>query len=155
MMVAGGGAAFLIPFGLAVVYELCHRRVSNRRQLETTLHAPVVAEVTSMPRRITARRAADATAERELHLFEESVYGLRTRLRAQDGDGPRIVAVTSAISREGKTSVAVQLALSIARATGEPTLLIDGDLRAHRCPPHLRDRAIARPGRGAARQVSA
>jgi capsular exopolysaccharide synthesis family protein len=45
--------------------------------------------------------------------------------------GMRSIAVTSAVSREGKTSVAVQLALSIARSTGEPTLLIDGDLR---CP---------------------
>jgi len=131
-MAAGSGAAFLIPFGLALVYELCHRRVCNRKQLESTLRSPVVAEVTSMPRRITARgAAADSPLNVELHLFEESVYGLGTRLRlSQDGDGLRIVAVTSAVSREGKTSVAVQLALSIARATGEPTLLIDGDLRA-------------------------
>jgi len=42
----------------------------------------------------------------------------------------RILAITSAVSQEGKTSVAVQLAVSIARATHEPTLLIDGDLRS-------------------------
>ena len=39
--------------------------------------------------------------------------------------------MTSAGSREGKTSVAAQLALSIAaRASGQPTLLIDGDMRS-------------------------
>jgi succinoglycan biosynthesis transport protein ExoP len=38
--------------------------------------------------------------------------------------------VTSAVNHEGKTSVAAQLAVSIARASGEPTLLIDGDMRS-------------------------
>ena len=131
MMGAGGGVAFLLPFGLAIVYELCHRRVSSRKQLEMSLRSPVVAEVTAMPRRISARPRADLPLNVELHLFEESVYGLGTRLRlAHDSEGLRILAVTSAISREGKTSVAVQLALSISRSTGEPTLIIDGDLRA-------------------------
>jgi len=42
----------------------------------------------------------------------------------------KVLAVTSAVPREGKTSVAAQLALSFARATGEPTLLVDGDMRS-------------------------
>jgi len=42
----------------------------------------------------------------------------------------RTLAVTSAANQEGKTSVAVQLAVSIARALREPTLLIDGDMRS-------------------------
>lgn len=127
------GAAFFLPFGLAVAFELLQRRVSNRRQLEATSLMPVVAEVTSMPRLVTSQSAADRIqASRELQLFEESIYGLRTQLMlSHASQGLQAIAVTSAISREGKTSVAVQLALSIARSTGEPTLLIDGDLR---CP---------------------
>src|SRR5439155_9858667 len=57
-----GGAAFLVPFGFALLYELCHRRVSNRRQLETSLRFPVVAEVTAMPRRIAGALAASDSA---------------------------------------------------------------------------------------------
>ena len=41
-----------------------------------------------------------------------------------------MLAVASAISSEGKTSVACQLAFSIAKTTRKPTLLIDGDMRA-------------------------
>jgi len=44
--------------------------------------------------------------------------------------GFQVLAVTSAVSQEGKTTLAAQLATSIARATGEPTLLIDGDMRS-------------------------
>jgi capsular exopolysaccharide synthesis family protein len=93
----------------------------------------VVAEVTAMPRLAASQSLMQRDkANRELQLFEESIYGLRTHLLlANAASGPRTIAITSAISREGKTSVAVQLALSIARSTGDPTLLIDGDLR---CP---------------------
>jgi len=44
----------------------------------------------------------------------------------------RILAVTSAITGEGKTNIASRLAVSIGRATGKRTLLIDGDMRSPR-----------------------
>jgi capsular exopolysaccharide synthesis family protein len=125
------GLAALVPFGLALGYELWQRRVSSRRQLEAMCHLPVVAEVTSMPRLLPGRSAAErGLINRELQMFEECIDGLRTHLLLTSG-AARCIAVTSAISREGKTSVAVQLALSIARSGDEPTLLIDADLR---CP---------------------
>jgi len=127
-----GLAAFLAPFGLAVLVELIQRRVSNRRQLEVTSHMPVVAEVTAMPRITASRSMGRDFANRELHLFEESIDGLRTHLLlGPQADTMQTIAVTSAVSREGKTSVAIQLALSLARCGEAPTLLIDGDLR---CP---------------------
>jgi len=42
----------------------------------------------------------------------------------------KVLAVTSASKQEGKTSISSQLAVSIARASGAPTLLIDGDMRS-------------------------
>jgi capsular exopolysaccharide synthesis family protein len=124
-------AAFLLPFALAVGIEFLYRRVSSRDQLEQGGKIMVVGEVTTLPRR--ARRAASAgdAPSRELQLFEESIDGLRTYLSlVQSLQGMRVLAVASSISREGKTSLASQLAVSIASSTGEPTLLIDGDLRS-------------------------
>ena len=123
------GAAFLIPLVLAVAWEHFFRRVNSRQQLESHGALKVVGEITALPRR--TRRGAGAKVSRDLQLFEESVDGLRTYLSLVDNlEGARVLAVTSAISREGKTSVAAQLAVSLAGATGEPTLLIDGDLRS-------------------------
>ena len=66
-----------------------------------------------------------------LSLFEESVDTLGTSLRlGEELQKFRVLAVTSATSNEGKTSVASQLAISISKATGEKTLLIDGDMRS-------------------------
>ena len=67
-----------------------------------------------------------------MRLFEESVDSLRTSLILSEeiSSAVKVLAVTSAVNDEGKTSVAVQLAVSLARSTKEPLLLIDGDMRA-------------------------
>jgi capsular exopolysaccharide synthesis family protein len=124
-------AAFLLPFGLAVLIEHLYRRVCTRDQLETGNGIPVVGEVTALPRRARARKKGTKSVSRELQLFEESIDGLRTYLSlVHSVQGMQVLAVTSAITREGKTSLAAQLAISIASATGESTLLIDGDMRS-------------------------
>ena len=67
----------------------------------------------------------------ELGVFEESVDSLRTGLvLSHEQDEMRILAVSSAVSGEGKSSVASQLAVSLARSSGMPILLIDGDMRS-------------------------
>jgi capsular exopolysaccharide synthesis family protein len=58
----------------------------------------------------------------------ESVDALRTLLLRAAGDGPKVIMVTSALGGEGKTSLAGQLAVSLARGWRK-TLLIDGDVR--------------------------
>jgi len=104
-----------------------------------------VGEITGLPRR---SRVRDSSPRRDVQLFEESINGLRTYLTLiESARGRRVLAVTSSISREGKTSLAAQLAVSIANSTGKPTLLIDGDMRSpdiHRifdvdCGPGLAD----------------
>ncbi len=65
----------------------------------------------------------------------ESIDGVRTNLiHCQGSESTQVVMITSALDREGKTTVASQLAASLARG-GRRALLIDGDLRrpaAHR-----------------------
>ena len=53
---------------------------------------------------------------------------IRTLLAQAGRESPKVILVTSAVEREGKTTVAAQLAASLARADRR-TLLIDGDLR--------------------------
>jgi capsular exopolysaccharide synthesis family protein len=115
-----------LPFAIIVLWELSQRRICDVTQLSKQTPSTVVREVAKIG---TARRLGGG---KDMRLFEESIDGLRVglQLNHQSDDNAKVLAVVSAVKGEGKTSVAVQLALSVARATGRPTLLIDGDMRA-------------------------
>ena len=64
------------------------------------------------------------------HAFAESMRNLRSSLilMACSGHRPKVLLVTSAVPNEGKSTVAINLALALA-FTGARVLLVDGDLR--------------------------
>jgi hypothetical protein len=121
-------ACCCIPLGATLSREFILRRISDPRQLEQRLPLALVAEIATLSRNSTRKnRGPHCTAT----LFEESVNSLRTRLMFASPNRQRVkvLAITSAIKGEGKTSLAAQLAASVARANGR-TLLIDGDMRS-------------------------
>jgi capsular exopolysaccharide synthesis family protein len=125
------------PFGLAVAYEILSRRISSSEDLTQEAAIPVLGEVARFPRRHLPQQPTLSLADaptREAYVFAESVDSLRTQLMLTEQVGvlgsQRVVAVCSAASGEGKSSLATSLALSLAEATKRPTLLIDADLRS-------------------------
>ncbi len=122
--------ASCIPFGLATGWEYLLKRVNATHEIEQIGGLTVVGEIVSLPRIGYSQRSQKRLAYGR-HLFEESVDGLTTYLvLSQAHHDMRVLAIASAVSSEGKTSVATELAISIAKSTGRPTLLIDGDMRA-------------------------
>jgi len=66
---------------------------------------------------------------RSIGLPEEFVDCCRQAFHSlQFEDGARVLGITSALYRDGKTSVAVGMTLAAAIDTGEPTLLVECDL---------------------------
>ncbi|HUY91124.1 MAG TPA: polysaccharide biosynthesis tyrosine autokinase [Pirellulales bacterium] len=124
--------AFCIPFGLAFLWERWVRRISDAGQVSMEANLPVLAEISALPTRssMASRLTANRFA-RDRATFEESIDALRVNLMlAPESKDLRTLVVTSAVSREGKTSLAASLAASLARSLRQPTLLIDADMRA-------------------------
>jgi capsular exopolysaccharide synthesis family protein len=114
-LVGGAGTAFLV--------ERLDSRLYTPRHVEEAVDQAILGAVPTTPR---ARRGAlfDATSPEQ-----EALRRVRAHLLESDrGARPRSLLVTSAEPGEGKSTVAANLAVSIAQ-TGRATVVVDGDLR--------------------------
>ncbi|MDA1177230.1 MAG: polysaccharide biosynthesis tyrosine autokinase [Planctomycetota bacterium] len=130
-MLAAIAGSLIVPFGLAVLWERAACRITSADQLENQIELPVIGEVARLPLRVKSGNRTRNASARSLVMFEESIDSIRTNLLLhKEKNNLQVIAVCSSVAAEGKTSVSSQLAISLARATGQPTLLIDGDMRA-------------------------
>lgn len=130
------GAFLGILAGLAVVIaaENIDTAVRTANDLEQHLG---IAHVASVPR-LTSRRLKhihegarpwDYVLERPMSRFTESLRSIRSAIgMLPGGDQARIIAISSALPGEGKTSLTSSLA-RLHAMSGDRTLLIDCDLR--------------------------
>jgi len=142
----GGGV------GLAFLLELIDNTLKNPEEAENYLQLPTLGLVPEFPSAAVGsvhsavpQIAGDTSgstlpARRELVTLHgsysslgEAYRNLRTALLLScAGAPPRMMLITSATSREGKTVTAVNIAATLAQLGGD-TLLIDADLRRARC----------------------
>lgn len=108
---------------LAFASENMSRRFRSPIEIEAALAAPVLAEV---PRqRGASKHTLFSTGSRG----EEAIRRLRTQLLLPDATPVRRVLLASAEPREGKSTIAANLACAFAHA-GRSVVLLDCDLRA-------------------------
>jgi capsular exopolysaccharide synthesis family protein len=89
----------------------------------------VVGAVPLLPQRPVRTGRPGKRHRKWQHSLDHAVDAIAARLfLRKDAESVRVVMVSSATQGEGKTMLAVQLARRLAR-TGEPTLLVDYDLR--------------------------
>jgi capsular exopolysaccharide synthesis family protein len=89
----------------------------------------LVATLPAVPVKARKKAGASAADQRLQQQLTEAVDGMRTMLlHAARSEKLSTIMITSATGGEGKTSLATQLAASLARAWRK-TLLIDGDVR--------------------------
>ena len=130
----------LIGFAVGVAYALLRnvfdRRLRSSEQIERVTGLPVVGVIpfdknfTNDHRLATSQGGNDArTSDSYDFAVAEAVRELRTNLQFMNPDHrPRVIAVTSSLPGEGKSTVISNLAIAIA-ASGERVVVVDGDLR--------------------------
>lgn len=120
----GIGGFLLAALGVAFM-EFTSRRLNGPEQMDEGLGIRVVGTLPSL----SGRGALDPSQPIVAQLTE-GIDSVRTALMHESTTKKRqIVLITSPATLEGRTTVASQLAASLARA-GRRTLLVDGDLRS-------------------------
>jgi hypothetical protein len=126
LMVGMFGFAF-VAFGVSLVVERLRSGFNGIQELSEELGLVVAGMTSLLPGRTSTRHrrlaAGDAPALRELALTVRALAHTPTA-----ASPTRIVLITSAVSAEGKSTVALSLARSVANG-GQSCLLIDADIR--------------------------
>lgn len=113
----------MLAAGVVFLRDKLDRRVQDTQQIEESIGLPLLGVVPSI---------RDLRAGKISHQdFVESYRILRTTLIQFNRNGCPVksILITSAQGGEGKTSLAISLAVSLAE-TGDRVLLVDGDLQA-------------------------
>lgn len=123
--------------GIATVLlsEFWSHRLRSRHDVENDIGLPLAgvipdaASIARLPRRRYPAGAADHLVEHPFTAFAESFRNLRAFLMLSTRSGPsKVIAVTSAVPREGKSMTSLCLARTLA-LTGSKVVLVDCDLR--------------------------
>lgn len=116
--------------GIALAYliEYLDRGFRNAAQAEEGIGIPVIGLVPSLEGS-TDLSPSNYVLEKPLSAYAESLRTVRAAINFSNVDHPpKIVSVTSSVPGEGKTTLCVSLARTLAKA-GNKVLLVDADMR--------------------------
>ena len=131
-LLVGGvlGLGFGIAF--ALIRTVSDRRIRSGDEVEARTNLPVVGTIPVADALGGENRLFDPAATKGKgagFAVSEALRSLRTNLQFMDVDNPpRTIVVTSPLPSDGKSTIACNLALTLA-AGGKPVVLVDGDLR--------------------------
>jgi Mrp family chromosome partitioning ATPase len=129
----GGAVGLVVAFLVAAAREALNTRVRSEADVEDILGKPVLGTIHTLP-----RRARVVTLGRHGTRFADTYGLLAANLMQLQGDTERkVLAVTSAVAGEGKTTTASNLAIALA-LRGHNVLLADFDLRKPSLGPFFR-----------------
>jgi polysaccharide biosynthesis transport protein len=118
------------PAIVIMLLDFRAKHINDCSDVSKGLRLSVIGSVPLIPARVIRRLGSPAKKYQTWQVrLTESVDGIAARvLRKAETEQCRVIMVSSAMGGEGKTTLATQLAMSLARA-GRRTVLVDFDLR--------------------------
>lgn len=125
LVALGALVGFVLGVAYALIRNVLDKKIRVSRDIEANFTLPVLGAI---PKDVSFARTGTAAGGTDF-ATAESLRRLRTNLAYVDVDNPpKVIVVTSPLPGDGKSTVSVKLAQTIADS-GQRVVLIDGDLR--------------------------
>ena len=122
----GGSGCFVIPFFIGIVVERMRPRLYHVSQIRTAIPQVIIGEIMEPP----VSWVHGSMFRKRYARYRESVNNWCTHLLLSDPfNRCRTLAFASVAGDDGKTFLAVQVAVTMAQMKNAPVLIIDGDMR--------------------------
>lgn len=126
----------LLMAGVLALIDYLKDNVKNEREVEKKLDTPLFATIYHENKNKTwksklrkSKKGLLVTDPTNSFMFVETYKKIRTKLMYKSGaQNSKVILVTSVMENEGKSTVAVNLALTLAQKS-DRVLLVDGDMR--------------------------
>lgn len=120
----------VLPLCGIIMLDIRKKRINSSEDVAKGLGLPVLGSVPVIPGHAIRRLSSPSKRPGQWNVrMTDSIDGIAAKLlRNAAIEESRIVLITSAVAGEGKTTIATQVAMSLARA-GRRTVLVDFDLR--------------------------
>ncbi len=129
--IVGTGTATGLMMAALIIFTL-HRlddRLESPEDIEAKLEEPILGQLPEVDKKHYTEGYLLLTRMKAHTMFAESLRGVRSSLLlSPEGSSKRMLAVTSAVPGDGKTTFTANFAITLANS-GNKTLLIDADLR--------------------------
>ena len=122
------GAAVGLVLCMAVFFIMASYRetIKDKNDVVTKLNSHYICQIPNVNKKRTSKATGVLKATSKTPGFLESVRVMKKRVKSLLREDEKIIAVTSAVSGDGKTTISYNLAANIASGN-ERTLLIDTD----------------------------
>jgi len=130
------GAVFALVFGVlgVALAEFIDSGIRTKQDVERRLGARYLGAIpdvaSTLPNLRRLEPPQDYIVSHPQSIFAEALRGLRASVTLRGRRRPKVIAVASALPREGKTTTAICLARTLA-LSGATTVLVDCDIRRH------------------------
>lgn len=129
-LLMGLAAGLFLGLGVLYIIEIFDDRFTSINELRNHLSELVLGQIPDLDGKETRGRLMLVQANDSRHVFVEAFRNLRSSLlfMLNEKKRPRTILITSSVPEEGKSTVAANLAVTLALG-GAKVLLVDADLR--------------------------